>query len=154
MMTTASDDIERADQVGRRRARMMPILALLFIAQQASFLATPAFDAPVRHVDQVRVCASLLLSMVLIGLLWTGGMWRHRRAVRAPMNDETTRANRADALSFGFLFAMAAALLLYGLATIGGVGTIGLREALHIIVTAGIVPALIRFGILERRGFD
>jgi hypothetical protein len=153
-MTTPSDDIAEADRLGRRRARLMPLLALMFIAQQASFVVMPAPDDPVRSVDQVKVGAWLLLSAVLVGLLWTGGMWLHGRAVRALMNDEAARANRADALSLGFLFAMAAALLLYGLAGIEGVGPIGLREAVHIIVTAGIVPALIRFGILERRGFD
>lgn len=153
-MTTASDDIERADRLGRRRARLMPLLAVLFIAQQASFLVMPPPDDLARTVDQVKVGAWLVLSAVLVGLLWTGGMWLRGRAVRALVDDEAARANRADALSLGFLFAMGAALLLYGLAGIDGVGAMSLRETVHIIVTAGIVPALIRFGILERRGFD
>ena len=147
---TTSDDIEAADRVGRRRARMTSALAVIFLLQQAVFFVAPP-DHLVRTVDQVKVGAWVCLSAVLIAFLATGGMWRHRGAVRALLNDDAVRANRAEAMSLGFLVAMATALLLYVFA---GVTETGLREAIHLIVSGGIVAALLRFGFLERRGFE
>lgn len=148
-MTNASD-IEAAERAGRRRVRLIPAVTIIFLAQQGTFFASPPADVT-RTVDGIRVGAWVCLSAVLVAFLWTGGMWRHRGAVRALLNDDGVRANRADAMSLGFLAAMLAALLLYVFA---GVAGIGLLETIHLIVSAGIVAALLRFALLERRGFD
>jgi hypothetical protein len=66
------------------------------------------------------------------------------------MNDEVTRANRADALSAGFSVAMFAGILIYGLDAFAP-NPIDLRDGVHLIVTAGLGTALIRFSLLERR---
>ena len=147
---TTSDDIEAADRAGRRRARMTSALAVIFLLQQAVFFVAPPVHLA-RPVDQVKVGAWVCLSVVLIAFLATGGMWRHRSSVRALLNDDAVRANRAEAMSLGFLVAMATALLL---SVFAGVTETGLREAIHLIVSGGIVAALLRFGFLERRGFD
>lgn len=141
---------EEAERLGRRRARMLPILAVLFIAQQASFFASESEASAqlVRTVDHVKVGAWVLLSAVLLAALYTGGFWLRPKAVRALMDDEITRAHRASALSLGFLVTMLAAIGLYFLDMVEPMTS---RVAIHLIVTFGIAAALVRFGYLERR---
>jgi hypothetical protein len=139
-------DIETADRLTHRRARMMPVLAIIFIAQQAAYFAEP--DAAVRLVDHVKIAAWLLLSIVLLLALATGGFWLKPRGVRALMDDEVTRANRGEAFRLAFFTTMAAAILLYFLSLFE---TISGREAVHLLTTVGIATALLRFGYLERR---
>ena len=142
--------VQAAERLGRRRARVLPVLAILFLTQQASFFAseTERTSAVIRSVDHVKFGAWMALSLVLLAALYTGGFWFHRREVRKLMNDEITREHRAKALSLGFLVAMLAAIALYVVDMAEPVGT---RVAIHVIVTLGIGAALIRFGMLERR---
>jgi hypothetical protein len=141
-----SSDIETADRLTRRRARMLPFLALIFVTQQISYFVEA--DARVRMVDHVKVGAWLLLSVVLLLALATGGFWLKPRNVRALMDDEVTRANRAEAFRIGFLITMAAGIALYFLDQFAPMSG---RETIHILVTVGIATALIVFGALERR---
>ena len=141
-------DHEEADRLSRRRARQLPALAVILIAQQATFFSVDR-DAPlVRTVDWMKTGGWLALTLVLLAALWTGGYWFRRREVRALMDDEVTRAHRADALAFGFLLAMLVAAGVYVTTLFEPVET---RMALHAVLTFGIVTALLRFGLLERR---
>ena len=144
-MPTTSD-IETADRLSRRRARMFPALAAIFIAQQASYFAEP--DTAVRLVDHVKIGAWVLLSVVLVLALATGGFWLKPKRVRALMEDDVTRGNRADAFRFGFLATMTTAILLYFLSLFEPLSG---REAIHLVTTIGIASALLRFALLERR---
>ena len=139
---------EKADRLSRRRARMLPILALFFITQQASFFIEGSGGSAERAVDHVKLGAWLVLSLVLLAALWTGGFWLQKREVRDLMDDEVTRAHRAAALSIGFLVAMLTAIALY---VVDMFEPMSSRMATHLIVTFGIAAALIRFGLLERR---
>jgi heme/copper-type cytochrome/quinol oxidase subunit 2 len=141
------DDIEKADRLSRRRARMLPALAAIFIAQQASFF-TAAIEEGGRTVDHVKIGAWLILSIVLLLALTTGGFWLQPRRVRALLDDEVTRANRAEAVKTGFIATMLAAFAVYGLTMVEAVAA---PEAIHLIVSIGIAAALLRFGFLERR---
>lgn len=140
-------DIEAADRLSRRRARLIPALAVVFILQQASYFVGQVEDGT-RTVDHVKIAAWLVLSIVLLLALATGGFWLKPEPVRALMNDDVTRANRADAFRIGFLATMIAAIGLYFITLFEPVGG---REAIHILVTIGIAAALLRFGFLERR---
>ena len=152
-MPRETSNVEQAERLGRRRARMLPLLAVIFLTQQASFFVSESerASAVVRTVDHVKFGAWLVLSLVLLAALYTGGFWFHRREVRALMDDEITRQHRATALSLGFLVAMLTAIGLYLLDMAEPIGT---RVAIHLIVTLGIGAALIRFGLLERRAHD
>jgi len=86
-------DIDTADRLTRKRARMLPFLALIFVTQQISYFVEA--DARVRMVDHVKVGAWLLLSVVLLLALATGGFWFKPRAVRALMDDEVARCRRS-----------------------------------------------------------
>jgi len=106
----SSSDIETADRLARKRARIVFVLAMIFITQQASYVAARIEDGS-RAVDQVKIGAWLVLSIVLLLMLATGGAWLRPKNVRALMEDEVTRANRAEAFRLGFLATMVAGIL-------------------------------------------
>jgi hypothetical protein len=135
----------QAERLSERRARMLPILAIFYFAQQASYFSSPVGDRP---VDHFKVGAWVLLSAVLLAALVTGGFWLRKPELRAMLNDETSVAHRADALRLVFIVAMISGILLYLLYSF--VPVTG-REAIHVIVSFGIAAALVRFGFLERR---
>jgi len=139
--------VEKAERLSSKRARMLPFLAVIYLCQQATFFSS---DAPpgVRSVDHVKIGAWLLLSLVLLLALVTNGFWFQSAEVRALVNDESTRANRASAMTMGFVSAMLAAMTVYFVAQFEPISA---REAIHIILSLGIGAALIRFGMLERR---
>ena len=145
-----SSEIEAADRLSRTRARMVLALAVIFISQQGAFIAA-RMEEGARTVDNVKIGAWLVLSIVLLLVLATGGAWLRPKNVRALMEDEVTRANRAEAFRLGFLVTMVAGILLYVVTLFEPVAG---RDAIHILMSIGLVAALIRFGMLERRAFS
>ena len=137
---------EEAERVSRRRARMMPFLALILITQQGAFAV--AADSPRRSVDYMTLGAWLLLAGVVLAALVTGGFWLKPRPVRDLMDDDVTKANRASALALGFVLSMATAMVLY---VVNFVEEVPAGIAIHVIVTCGLAAAMFRFGLLERR---
>jgi hypothetical protein len=140
---------EKAEFLSRRRARMLPALAAIFLAQQASYFSMPATTTP-RTVDTVKISAWLVLSIVLLAALATKGFWFHSKEVRDLIDDENTQANRSHAMRSGFLFAMGAGVCVYVMTMFEPVTA---REAVHIMMSAGIATALIQWGFLERRAY-
>ena len=139
---------ERADYLSKRRARMLPVLAIIFLSQQATFFSTVNSPAP-HSAYAVKISAWLVLSIVLLAALSTKGFWLQPREVRNLIDDENTRANRNEAMRWGFQFSMAAAIAVYAL-TLFEVA-ITARDAVHIVMTIGLAAALIRWGVLEKR---
>lgn len=139
---------EKAEYLSKRRARMLPALAAIFLSQQAAFLSTVNSSAP-HAAYSAKISAWLVLSIVLLAALSTKGFWLEPKEVRDLIDDENTRANRNDAMRWGFLFSMGAAIAVYAL-TLFDV-TITARDAVHIVMSVGIPAALIRWGMLERR---
>ena len=137
---------EEAERLSRRRARMMPFLALILITQQGAFAV--AADSPRRSVDYMTLGAWLLLAGVILAALVTGGFWLKPRPVRDLMDDDVTKANRASALALGFVLSMATAMVLY---VVNFVEEVPAGIAIHVIVTFGLAAAMFRFGLLERR---
>lgn len=144
---TDPNAVTTADQLGRKRARMLPMLAVFFISQQTAFFANPPAE---RAVDHVRIGAWVLMTAVILLALHGRLPLFRSREVRAMLDDEPTRANRASALHWGFLATVIAGITLYAVL---GVAPMTAREAIHIVVSAGIVVALLRFGVLERRDY-
>jgi hypothetical protein len=135
---------EKAEKLSARRARIMPVLALIYLGQQYSYFSS--IDGA-RPVDHVRIGAWAVMSAALLLALVTGGGLLRGRELREMLNDETSRAHNSDALGWGFVVAMLTGIVLY----IVGASQIGEREAIHLIVSLGIATALVRFGFLERR---
>ena len=138
---------ERVDFLSRRRARILPLLAVIYLSQQATFFS--ALD-PAGHESArtVKIGAWLLLSVVLLAALTTKGFWFERRHVRDMIDDENTRANRLDAIRYGFIAAMLTAMGIYFWVQVEPLTAMG---TIHLILSAGLGVALIRFGFLERR---
>jgi hypothetical protein len=144
---TKTKDFETAEMLSRRRARMLPVLAVLFLAQQGTYFSHHD-ESNMRTVGHLQVSAWIVLSIVLLAALVTGGSWFRPRAVRAFLNDEVTRAHRAKALETGFIATMTAAIALYFFSLFAPHGG---RAAIHSLLSVGIACAVIRFGQLERR---
>ena len=140
-------DAAKAEELSKRRVRALPVLAIIFLGQQAAYFdgATGTRDRP---VDHVHIAAWLVLSVVIILALTTGGGWIYSRKVRQLANDEVTKAHRDDAFRAGFLSTMAACVGLYFLTMFTPVGG---REAIHLVMTVGVAVTLLRFAFLERR---
>ena len=136
---------EQAEQMSLRRARVLPLLVLIYVTQQFSYFSQTQTE---RLVDHVRIGGWVVLSLVLLAALSTKGFWFHRQEVRDLIDDESTRSHRRDAMVWGFLASMLVAILLYVVAMFEAVSG---REAIHIIVSFGRAAALVRFGVLERR---
>ena len=138
---------EKAEFLSKRRARMLPALAVIFLSQQVTFFSQLSAPGP-HSAEKVKIAAWLVLSIVLLLALATKGFWLEPREVRDLIDDENTQANRRDAMQWGFLFAMASAILVYVLAMFE---TLTARDAVHLVMSFGIAAALIRWGVLERR---
>jgi len=140
---------ERAEYLSKRRARMLPALAVIFLSQQATFFLQMAAPGP-HSAERAKIGAWLVLSVILLAALASKGFWLQPREVRDLIDDENTRANRNEAMRWGFLFAMGSAIAVYVLTMFD---TVSGREAVHIIMTFGLAAALIRWGLLERRAY-
>jgi len=140
-------DVAKAEKLARRRARVMAVQAVFFLSWQVLFVTGQA-ESRVRAVDHFRVSAWLVWSIVLLVLLATGGGLVLGRKVRPLLEDELTRSHRARAYAWGFWAAMVSAIALYAVDMLDPVTA---REAIHIIVSAGIGVALLTFSILDRR---
>ena len=145
-MSDILSDADLADRLTRRRARMFPVLALFFVIQQSAYWSNPPHE---RLVDHVRIGAWAAMAIAILLVVATGGAWFRKPAVRAMVNDEQARANRDAAMRAGFIVSTVVGIALYilqaALALTAG-------EAIHLIVSAGLVTLLMRFGMLERRG--
>jgi len=143
-MTTS--DYQEAERLSQRRARIWPVLAILLLVQQGSFLTLPS--EPARTVDHVKIAAWLVLSCVLLLGLVTGGGWFRRKSVRALLDDEVTRAHRRHALANAFIATMVGAIFIYFVTLFEPVDG---REAVHVLMTIGIAAGLLQFAKFERR---
>lgn len=140
---------EKADYLSKRRARMLPALAIIYLTQQASYITLKS-DAAHRSVNDAKISAWLLLSLVLLAGLATKGFWLAPREVRDLIDDENTRANRSEAMRFGFIFAMLTCVVIYFITMFEPVNG---RDAVHIVMSDGLGAALIRWGWLERLAY-
>jgi len=138
---------EQAEQLSRRRARMLPFLAVIYLTQQFVFFAAAPAD-PERALDYVKIGAWVVLSALLLAALTTKGFWLQRKEVRDMIDDEGTRAHRVAALGWGFVMAILSAIALFFLSILEPISA---REAIHVIVSLGIAAAIVRFAMLERR---
>ena len=137
---------EKADYLSNRRARMLPALAVIFLSQQATFFSQ--MSGQHLSAEKAKISAWLVLSIVMLFGLATKGFWLERKEVRDLIDDENTRANRNEAMRWGFLFSMAAAIAVYILTMFD---TVTGREAVHIVMSFGNAAAILRWGVLERR---
>jgi hypothetical protein len=138
---------ERADYLSKRRARLLPVLAIIYLSQQATYISALNGD-PHRAVEHVKIGAWIVLSLVILAALVSKGFWLQPREVRDLIDDESTRANRLEGMRWGFIAAILGGIGAYFLAQFEAV-TAG--DVVHIVLSLGLGAALVRFGMLERR---
>lgn len=140
-------DVEMAERLGRQRARIFAVQAVLFVGWQSLYLAG-RYPDETRAVDRVRISAWLVTAVLLLFLLATGGMLLRGRRVRGLLNDELTRSHRARACVLGFWAAMGSAVALY---VVDMFEPLAGFDTIHIVMSVAIGTALMTFSILERR---
>ncbi|WP_395623930.1 hypothetical protein, partial [Sphingomonas daechungensis] len=94
-----------------------------------------------------KIAAWLVLSIVLLAMLATGGAWLRSAEVRALLNDETTREHRKTGFANGFWAACVTAIVIYAVDLFEPVSG---RDTVHIILTMAIAVAMLTFARLER----
>jgi hypothetical protein len=144
---TETADVERAERLSRRRARIIAVQAIIFLTWQGLFFTRPV-EEPMRTVDTVKLSAWFVWVLLLLVLLATGGNWLRGRKVRALLNDEFTRQNRTFAYVMGFWTAVGTCMGLYVVEMFEPVSG---REAVHIVLSMAIAAALLNFAMRERR---
>lgn len=142
-----SSEVERAERLGRSRARLFAAQALLFVTWQATFLSGAAED-PMR-TSIVKIAIWFVWVLALLLLLATGGGLLRNRRLRGLLNDELTRRNRAAALAAGF---WGAAVTAVALNLVDLFEPVSGREAVHAILSVAIAAALLTFSWREGRG--
>lgn len=137
-------DVEEAERMGRARSRVFFVLAIVFFAGQSMYFTS----SPLTRDSHARVGAWLILVVLMLMLLATGGFLLRGRKVRDLLNDENSRLNRLASQALGFWVTIITALVVYVESMFDPVT---LNEGLHIIVTLGVGAALISFAVRERR---
>ena len=137
-------DVEAADRMGRKRSQMFFVLAMVFFAGQSAYFVS----SPVTRDSHARVGAWIILVVLILMLIATGGFLLRGRKVRDLLNDETSRLNRLASQALGFWVAIITALALYIESIFD---PLTFNEGVHIIVTLGVGAALISFAVRERR---
>src|SRR3954449_12548368 len=137
-------DVENADHMGRVRSRVFFVLAIVFFAGQSLYFTS----SPATRDSYPRIGAWLILVILILMLLATGGFLFRGRKVRDLLNDEASRHNRLAAQATGFWVTVIAALAVYVESIFEPVT---FNEGMHIIVTLGVGAALISFAARERR---
>lgn len=131
-----------ADALASKRGLMMMGMGLLYLSQQAVYFGGDG------RISLVKAILWGVLTVTMLLILLTRGHLGSPKEVRERLEDEFTRANRAKGLAAGFVAAMIAAIGCFYW-TIAN--ELGAKDAVHIIVSAALAVALIRFGWLEHR---
>jgi hypothetical protein len=137
-------DVEVAERMGQARSRLFFILAIVFFAGQSLYFTS----SPLTRDSHARVGAWLILVILILMLLATGGFLLRGRNVRDLLNDETSRLNRLASQALGFWVTIITALVVYVESIFD---PLTLNEGIHIVVTLGVGAALISFAVRERR---
>ena len=141
----AETSSETAERLSGKRARMLFVLAAIFLSQQASYFSS-RHDL-VSSAGHFKIAAWVVLSAVLLLMLATGGAWFRSAEVRALLNDETTREHRRTGVANGF---WAACLTAIGIYVVDLFEPVSGRDTVHIILTIAIAVAMLTFARLER----
>src|SRR6476620_1116347 len=100
-------DVEEAERMGRARSRVFFVLAMVFFAGQSLYFTS----SPATRDSHARIGAWLILVILILMLLQTGGFLLMGRKVRDLLNDETSRLNRIAAQALGFWVAIITSLV-------------------------------------------
>ena len=134
-------DIEHAEHKARARAICMALLAVVTM-----FTATFGLDNPANDAATFRGGSWLVTVALGVALLATSGGLMLNPRLRAIMDDERSRQNRARSFAVAFFGAMLTALALYVVSWSTPIET---RAALRLVTGWGMAAGLARYAMLE-----
>src|SRR4051812_15190971 len=102
-------DVEEAERMGRKRSQIFFVLAIVFFSGQSLYFTS----SPAIRDSHARVGAWLILVILIMMLIATGGFLLRARKVRDLLNDETFRINRLASQALGFWVTIITSLVLY-----------------------------------------
>ena len=123
-----------------RRAGMLFVVSIIYLSQQLGNIG--------RSLDNPRLIAWGLLSVVILGVLLTNGNWLLPKATRDILDDELTRSYRAVAIRVALTAAMVTGFALYAFAPSL---SWGVREAAHAMTSIGLGSGLVALAYMEWR---
>jgi hypothetical protein len=136
--------VEAADRLSRKRAIVIVIAVVAFLAEQV--VARPYFADGSDHLMRLFTWGANAGLLLLV--LATGGCLLRRKSVRSLMNDEVTAGHQRSSVIAGFWVAMVTAVVL---CVLPGADRVNAREAMYVVVTASVTVALLVFAYLEIR---
>lgn len=136
--------VERADRVSRARALAAPFAGLALLSVQQWLF----FGQEWEQVGIVQLGIWLVLAVLAIAVLLSGGLWFVPRSVRRLAEDGETARNRQMAITAGFVVAMITALLVFAVSPFEPLSA---QRAAHIITSVSLGCAFVTFGIAESR---
>jgi hypothetical protein len=139
--------VEEADQATRSRATFTPFAGVALLSVQQWLF----FGSDWEQIGALQLGAWLVLAILALLFLMTGGLWFKSSRVRALANDETTERSRQNAIKAGFIAAVFTALLVFAVSPFEPLSA---QRAAHIISSLGLGVALLIFGIEESRILD
>lgn len=139
--------VEEADQATRSRATFTPFAGFALLSVQQWLF----FGSDWEQIGALQLGAWLVLAILALLFLMTGGLWFKSRHVRALANDETTERSRQKAIKGGFIAAVVTALFVFAVSPFEPLSA---QRAAHIISSLGLGVALLLFGIEESRIHD
>jgi len=142
---TSKSPVELADHVSRKRAVLVAVAAIVFLAHA---VLRPLLGGGLDAAQGARTDLWAINALLLLAVLATGGFLFNRRRVRALVNDEVSRAHYRTAVAAGYWVAMATAMAVFLLPPSRGLAA---RAAVYVIVSASLVVALLVFSWLEHR---
>lgn len=144
---------DKAERIQRAAIRKMTVFAIAFVIWQLSYftIARPPAGETVRNVDIVRTIGFLGWSAALLLLFAKGGGALAPKPVRAIIDDELARAQRAIAYRNGFWAMTLVNFLGYILAMTTQLRPIDLA---HIGLSAGVLTVLVSQVLLARETGD
>lgn len=139
--------VERADRVSRGRALAAPFAGLALLSVQQWLFFGQEWD----ELGVIQLGIWLLLALLALAILLTGGLWFVPRSVRQLADDGATRRNRQNAITAGFVVAIITALLVFAISPFEPISA---QRAAHLITSISLGSAFINFGVAESRSLD
>ena len=133
-------DIEQAERNSRGRASVMALLAIVVAFNSTFGVQNTMNDDGWRGVAWI---ATVALGLAIVAT--SGGLMLNPR-LRALMNDELSRANRARAIGFGFFTTIVVALGCY---VASWWMPMPVRAGLRLVSGLGLAATLARYAMLE-----
>lgn len=143
----SNNPVEIADRYSRKRTILVAFAALTFTVIHLA-VRSPFVDGSLTADYANAEVMWAVNAFALLLLLATGGGLLNRPEIRFLVNDEVARENYRSAVGAGYWAAMTTAM---GLFVAPGAERFTARDAVFLIVTAGVGMALLAFAYLEHR---